>query len=249
MRSPFLTALFHPVNIIMLGVAAFAGLVAAWWLFPLGLLFWGIMVFNVARDQALQLNYKMQKRAPLAQRFQRYFDRIQRAQVNIYNALATASPSVQRNLRPVRSEVDTLINEAYTLCERMTTLENYRLISQSRTDIASDLQYIENAHARTEEPNVRREYEESRQALEERLAKLQTISTQLERVEAQLLALANDMDSVTAEVIRVQAAGASSAAVYAPELARRLRRQIVQLQAFQQDATRLEPTEAREGPP
>jgi DNA repair ATPase RecN len=239
MRSPFLTALFHPANIIMLGLSAFAGLVAAWWLFPVGLLFWGVMIFNVARDQALRLNYELQQRAPLAQRFQRYFDRIQRAQVNIYNALATAPASVQRNLQPVRSEVDALTNAAYTLCQRMTTLENYRLVSQSRADINSDLQHIEDAIARTEEPNVRREYEESRQALQERLTKLQTIVTQLERVEAQLLALANDMDSVTAEVIRVQAAGASQSAVYAPELARRLRQQIAQLQAFQQDATRL----------
>ncbi len=239
MRSPFLTALFHPVNLIMLGLAAFAGLVAAWWLFPVGLLFWGAMVFNVARDQALRLNYEMQQRAPLAQRFQRYFNRIQQAQVNIYNALATAPASVQRNLQPVRSEVDALTNAAYTLCQRMTTLENYRLVSQSRANITGDLQHIDDVVARTDEPDVRRDYEESRQALQEHLTKLQTIVTQLERVEAQLLALANDMDSVTAEVIRVQAAGASSAAVYAPELARRLRKQIAQLQAFQQDATRL----------
>jgi hypothetical protein len=52
MRSPLLTALFHPLNLTTLAVAVAAGLCAAWWLFPLGLLVWLIMVVGVARDPA-----------------------------------------------------------------------------------------------------------------------------------------------------------------------------------------------------
>ena len=240
MRSPFLTALFHPVNIIMLGLAAFAGLVAAWWLFPAGLLFWGAMVFNVARDQALRLNYQMQQRAPLAPRFQRHFDRMQRAEVAVFNALASASSKTRRVFQPVCTEISTLTNEVHTLCQRMTVLENYRAVSQSQSNLSTDLKHIDEAITSTEDTTVRREYEESRLALHERLAKLQTVSSQLERVEAQLLSLANEMDGIVTEVVRLQATGADSAAAFVPELVMHLRQQTAQLRVFEKEATRLQ---------
>ena len=78
-RSPLLTALFHPVNLSMLALTAAAGLCAAWWLAPIGLLFWAIMVFVIARDPGLQMTFTRQSRQPLAQRFQIRFDRLDRA--------------------------------------------------------------------------------------------------------------------------------------------------------------------------
>ncbi len=41
MHSPTFDALLHPLNLATLALAAAAGLCAAWWLFPLGLLVWG----------------------------------------------------------------------------------------------------------------------------------------------------------------------------------------------------------------
>ena len=63
MRSPILSSLFHPLNIAMAGLAFFAGLVAAWWLFPIGLLLWVVMVVVVSRDRALRFNHQIQQRA------------------------------------------------------------------------------------------------------------------------------------------------------------------------------------------
>jgi len=203
------------------------------------MLLWGLMVFNVTRDQALRLNYTLQQRAPLAPRFQRYFDRIERAQVSIFNTLASATPALRRIMQPVRDAVDALTQKVHALCVRMTALENYRVVSQSHTDLSSDLQHIEAALARTEDSRVRRDYEESRQALQERLAKLQAAATQLDRVEAQLMALANAMDGVVTEVVRLQAAGAESAAAFVPALTTRLRQETAQLDIFEQEATRL----------
>ncbi|NDJ52516.1 MAG: hypothetical protein GYB68_05435, partial [Chloroflexi bacterium] len=80
-QSPFVVALAHPLNLAMLGVSLVSGLIAAWWLFPIGLLLWLVMVYTVSRSPALQLNFQMSSRDPLAQRFQKYFDRIQRTQV------------------------------------------------------------------------------------------------------------------------------------------------------------------------
>ena len=43
MKSPIVVALIHPLNILMAGLAVFAGLVSAWWLFPIGAIFWLVM--------------------------------------------------------------------------------------------------------------------------------------------------------------------------------------------------------------
>ena len=236
MRSPIVTALFHPLNIAMAGMTVFAGLISAWWLFPLGLLLWLVMVVAVSRDRALRFNHQMQKREPLAQRFQRYFDRLERAQVSIFNTLSAAPTRTQRALRPIQKEVDTLTAEAYALCRRMTSLENYRKVSQSQSDLNADLSHINELLEQTEDPQVRRDYEESREALSERLAKLERVSVQLERVEAQLMSLANEMDGVVTEVVRLQAAGPDKAAAQVPAIADRLREETAQLRAFEEQA-------------
>jgi chromosome segregation ATPase len=228
MRSPILIGLFHPLNLAMLAASAFAGLVAAWWLFPIGLLFWLIMVIWVARDPSLRFNYKMQSRSPLARRFQRYFDRIERSQLSVLNSLTSAPTSTRRALQPVRSEIDLLTAQVYDLCQRMTTLENYRLVSESRTDLEADLQKINTALNGIADPHVRREYQESQLALQDRIAKLDAVSTQLDRVEAQLMSLANEMDSVVAQVIRLQALGSKDAARQVPILLEQLRRHLAE---------------------
>ena len=91
MRSPVITALAHPLNLAVLGLSLLAGLLAAWWLFPLGLVVWGAMVATVSRDARVQFSHRLQSREPLARRFQGYFDRVQRAQLRIFNSLSAAS--------------------------------------------------------------------------------------------------------------------------------------------------------------
>lgn len=238
-RSPLLIALFHPLNIATAMLSVFAGLVSAWWLFPIGILFWLIMVITVSRNRALRFNHEMQQREPLAQRFQRYFDRIERSQLGIFNTLSSAPARTQRVLQPVQDAVSTLTSEAYALCQRMTSLENYRAVSQSQTDLNGDLAHIDAVIARTADDLVRREYEESRQALQERIAKLTEVSNQLDRVEAQLMSLANDMDGITTEIVRLQAAGPESAQAYVPNLVARMRKESEELRAFEQQASNL----------
>ena len=238
-RSPLLTGLIHPLNLLTLGLAVFAGLVATWWLFPVGVLCWVIMVIAVSRDPSLRISHEMQRRAPLAQRFQRYFDRIERAQVGVFNSLSTAPAPVRRTLQPVQAEIDMLTNLVYALCKRLTVLENYRLVSQSRSDLETDLQQIEAKINGTEDSLTKREYEESRRSLQERLSKLQTVSTQLDRVEAQLMSLSNEMDGIVTEVIRLQAMGHKESARFVSALAQKLREQAAQLKAFEREAVML----------
>jgi hypothetical protein len=220
----------------MLGLSVFAGLVVAWWMFPLGLLFWFIMVLNVARDPSLRISHKMQSRAPLAQRFQRYFDRIERAQVSIFNSLSSAHSRTRKILQPVQEETDNLTAQVYALCRRMTALENYRLVTEANTNLQADLQRITDAIDNAGDVRVKEEYEESRRALLERIAKLKLVSTDLDRVEAQLMSLANEMDGVVTEVIRLQASGPDEAERQVPALVSKIRERSDELKQSEREA-------------
>jgi hypothetical protein len=235
MRSPFVTGLLHPLNLLMLVLAIVAGLLAAWWLFPLGLVLWVVMVITVSRDPSLRISHTMHSRDPLARRFQPYFDRIERAQISVFNSLASAPSQTRKVLQPVQEELEVLTSSAYQLCRRMTALENYRLVADSTSDLSAELQQVNEAIDRAGDPRVRQEYEESRRSLVERIARVKLATTELDRVEAQLLGLSNEMDGLVAEVIRLQAAGPAEAERQILRLLAELRSQSGQLETSDQD--------------
>jgi hypothetical protein len=239
MRSPLLSALIHPLNVGMLGLAVLAGLVAAWWLFPLGLVFWLVMVVRISRDASLRFTYRMRSREPLAQRFQEYFDRVERSQLSVFNNLAAASPRARRALLPIQEAVDALTAQVYSLCQNMTSLENYRRVAESGRDLEADLAHIEGSMRRTRDATIRREYQASRRSIEERLDRLRAVSMLLDRVEAQLLGLAHELDGVMSEVIRLQAMAPEDAARHVPDLRRRLDQESNELQAFAREVTQV----------
>ncbi len=82
-RPPLLTALLNPINLSMLALTVVAGLCSAWWLAPIGFVFWLVMVIVIARDPGVQITFTRQSREPLAQRFQTRFDRLDRARISI----------------------------------------------------------------------------------------------------------------------------------------------------------------------
>jgi chromosome segregation ATPase len=197
------------------------------------------MVVAVSRDPSLRISHEMQKREPLAQRFQRHFDRIERSQVGVFNSLATAPAGTRRALQPVRAEIDMLTMQAYSLCKRMTVLENYRVVSQSQEDLEADLRQLSVKIEAAEDPLIRREYEDTRHSLQERTAKLQAVSTELDRVEAQLVSLASELDGIVTQMIRLQAMGPKDAARYVPDLVNKLREESTQLKEFEREAVRI----------
>jgi len=235
MRSPLVSALMHPLNLFILAAASVAGLISAWWMFPLGLLFWLIMVLVVARDPALKINIDRGRRTSLARRFQRYFERIERAQVSVFNRLSRAPTPVRRAMQPVQEEIANLVDRTYALCQRMTDLDNYRLVAESQRNLQNDLLRINEAIDQTQDPLARQEYEESRRTLQARLADQRDIAGQLHRVEAQLVNLATEMDRIVADVLRVQAVAGPEARQEPAQLVQRLRQEQAELAKFEQE--------------
>jgi len=238
-RSPYLVALSNPLNLAMLWISLFAGLLAAWWLLPLGLLLWAVMVWSIARDPLLRMKHAMRKRAPLASRFHGHFEQLEGTQVDIFDAVASAPAGVQRALRSLPPEVNKLMDDVYHLCERMTVLDNYRTVTQS----TMGLRAAEDLGAESPEvtdPIVRHEMEEARQAGEDHRQKLETIERQLDRVEAQLVTLGEGMDRILAEVVQAQVLGAELAAQRAPALVTTVRQQIDEVKSFEREADQIE---------
>jgi hypothetical protein len=235
------TALVHPLNMFMLAAAVVAGLISAWWMFPLGLVLWLAMVIVVSRDPALRINVDKDRRDTLAQRFRDYFSRIERSQVSVFNSLSNAPAPVRRAMQPVQDELETLVDRTYAFCQRMTNLDNYRMVAESQRNLDQDLKRVEEALSRTQDPIIRQEYEESKKSLEARLGDRLSLVRQLDRVEAQLLGLANEMDRTVAEVLRLQAVGGKEAERQASHLVRRLRQEQSELARFEQEALRQQP--------
>jgi hypothetical protein len=239
MRSPFVAGLVNPLNLLMLVLTAIAGLIAAWWLFPVGLVLWLVMVMAVARDPSLRISHEMHSRQPLAERFQGYFDRIERAQVSVFNSLASSSAETRKTLGAVHDEMENLTERVYGLCQRMTTLENYRVVAASTTDLEADLQRVDESIAQASDPQLKLQYEESRSSLLDRINTSTLVVRDLDRVEAQLMGLANEMDSIVTEVVRLQAAGPAEAGQGVPALVARLREQSSQLEKSGEQAVQV----------
>jgi chromosome segregation ATPase len=234
-RSPWLTALINPVNLAMLALAVAAGLCSAWWLLPIGLVLWAVMILAVARDPSLVISTNMAEREPLAARFQAPFDRIERSQVSLFNTLSSADPRIRASFRQVQAETDNLVNQAYLLCQRMSALENYRLVTESGGNLDADLKRLQGQVDGATDAVVKREYEQSLAALKDKVSKLHTTETQLDRVEAQLSSLASQMDAALTEVVRIQSLGPAVAASHAAALAQTLHKQADDLVAFQKE--------------
>jgi hypothetical protein len=240
MRSPLVTALFHGLNPAMFALAVLAGLVAAWWLFPIGLILWMIMVWRIASDRSIRLDYDMQARSgTLSTRFQELYSKVVRSQMRISNSLMSASGRMKTALNPVQGELEILVNRVYALCRQMTGPENFVKVSKMNTDLDGERALIKLALESADDPMVKREKEEALHAIDDRIKKLKKVDTLLDRVEAQLSSLSTTMDAILADIIRLQALGSAQAEKEAPEIIRQIRAQAQQVDDFAKEAATL----------
>ncbi len=239
MSSPILSAFFHPLHLAALAVASAAGLCAAWWLFPIGVIVWGLMVYTYATDPTVRRLQAMHARAPVAQRFQQPFDRLERAQVSIYQTISGAHRGLRPLLEPLRVEVDSLVDRAHHVCARMTVLENYRSVQSFGGKLESELGHLDVQIATATDAATKAEYEESRRDVQKRIDSLKAIGLQSDRVEAQLASLSAALASLHAELIRMHALGPDVAGQLIPAHRRNLGELSAELTRFEQEISSL----------
>lgn len=234
-RSAFYYALFHPVNLAVLALAAAAGACAAWWLFPVGVALWLAMVIITIRDPRLAMILLPKSRKPLAQRYQNLFNRIEQARISVFNSLSTAKAPVRRILAPAQGKLDNLINQAYQIFQQMSALENNRLVNQMNSRSDNSLAQTEQKLASATDPNVKRELDETRKALEKRQVQLSSLSAVLDRADAQFAGLATDVDGIVTRFISLQTVKTDQAKLELPKLLETIQTELDQLEKFAQE--------------
>ena len=230
-RPPLLTALLNPVNLAMLALTVAAGLCSAWWLAPVGFLFWLVMVIVIARDPGVQITFTRQSRQPLSQRYQARFDRLDRARISIFNAMQGVSPAFQRIIEPLQSGLDDLVEHAYQLSLQMTALDNNFAI-QRLNNFDDDIARMEKNLKETETPSSRKQFTETLKSLQERKAQLKSIGVLLDRFEAQLTGTNNAVDSVVTNIISLKGRGAENVKEKVPALIKVIETEQAELKQF-----------------
>jgi len=203
-RPPILTAFLHPLNLSMLALTVAAGLCSAWWLAPIGFVFWLVMVIIIARDPGIQITFTRQSRQPMAQRYQTRFEKLDRARITIFNALQGVSPSFRRAVEPIQSALDNLVEHAYQLSLQMTALDNNFAVQQISSSFDDDIAKMEKNIKEAGNPSDRKEFEQTLESLKLRKVQLKSIGTLLSRFEAQLTGTNNAVDGVVTGVISLK---------------------------------------------
>ncbi len=237
MRSPLTIALLNPLNLAMPVISILAGLLAAWWLFPLGLVIWAIMVATIANDKATRINYNMEARlGTLSTRFQEPYSKAVRAQMRIFNSLLNASGDNRRALEPVQSEIEKLVEKIYAICQQMTAPENYVQVSKGKAaDLEGERALLVLSLDKNMDPAIKKQKEDAIQALDNRIQKTKTVAAALDHLDAQLDSTTTMMDSLPAEIMRLQVMGAAQTRQEVPNLLQKIRAEIEQLEAAEKE--------------
>jgi hypothetical protein len=216
----------------MLALTVGAGLCSAWWLAPVGILFWLIMVIVVARDPGLQMTFTRESREPLAQRFQTRFDRLDRARISIFNSLQGVTPSFRKSVQPIQDALDELTEHIYQVALNMTALENNFVVQQLSNNYEDDIEKMQQNIRIAANISEKKEFEETLKSLQERKVQVKNISTLLSRFEAQLTGTNNAVDSVVTGVVGLKGRDTKQIDSKIPPLLKILQTEQAEIQQF-----------------
>ncbi len=222
----------------MLALTVAAGLCSAWWLAPVGFVFWLVMVAIVSRDPGLQINFTRQSREPLAQRFQTRFDRLDRARVSIFNSLQGVSPAFRKQIQPVQDTLDELVEHAYQLCLNLTALDNNFYVQKLSNNFNVDIEAMQENIASATNDRDKKEFEEALKSLETRKAQLKSVETLLSRFEAQLTGTNNAVDSVITNLASLKGREAKQIEGKIPPLLQLLQTEQAELKQFDEEISK-----------
>jgi hypothetical protein len=237
--SPWQIALLHPLNLSMIALAFAAGLCAAWWLLPIGLLIWFMMVIFYQNNRDLQLSLVIHSRQGLARRLQDRFARIERSQISFYNSLSSSPRRTRKRMQSLQDAMNSAVDWIHGFCFRLTALENYRAVQKVRNSQA-EIEVLNDNIAKALDPRVKAEYEETRQALERRLENLEHINAYMDRVDAQLNNVGLVFEDILSQAISIQATYTSESASDLQRLTQSIQDQVSQLANTEREGSELQ---------
>lgn len=230
MKPNYRAALRQPLNMAMLVATFLAGLIAAWWMFPIGLVLWGIMVWGVATHPVTQVESVQPERPAAVPRFQSSLDRIEDSRRQVLNAIGATRNPIRQALTPLQAEANGLVDKCYAVSQRATPLEAQRQ-SRAKMDgnLESEIATLDQQLAQFTDAGVKKVLEQSRASQQAQLDKRNALTAQLDHVDAQLNDVVATLESTATEIARLPKLDANAAATRIDDLTNALRQQSTSL--------------------
>jgi chromosome segregation ATPase len=226
MKPQYRAAIRQPLNIAMLIATFLAGLIAAWWLFPIGLALWGFMVWGVATHPVTQLESVQPERPTAVPRFQSSLDRIEDSQRQVLNAIGATKNPIRQALTPLQTEVNGLVDKCHAVAQRAIPLETQRQArAKMDSSLESEIATLDQQLAQFTDDGIKKVLEKSRASLQSQLDKRNVLTAQLDHVEAQLNGVATVLERAAVEIARLQKLAGNTAATRIGELTTEVRQQ------------------------
>ncbi len=207
MNSAYRDAIRQPLNKAMLLVSIIAGLISAWWLLPLGLVLWFIMVRGVATHPVTQVQSTQPARPEVTARFQAAVERVEASQLRALNAIGETKRPLRQALEPLQTEINRLTDTAHRLAQRAAPLEAQR---KARAKLDGDLPHeiatLDRQLAEFTDEAIKRNLAKSRATLQTRLDGFQALTAQLDRLDLALDTAADVLVQTAAGIGRLSAA-------------------------------------------
>jgi hypothetical protein len=221
----------------MLALTIASGLCAAWWMAPIGLVFWLIVLVVTYRDPALRMSNTVAGRTTLAYRFQSKFDRVEKVQTSLFLTFKSAPDKTRRLLKPIQDAVNDLVEQTYHVCQRFANVDNYITVQRAANkDLEGEIAIYELKLAGTTDDHLQKEYEEALGTLREQADHLKRMTKLLERFEAQLTTLTSTLERVQANAIRLQTMDEVTIRSEIPDLLKWIEVQSQELKGFEKQA-------------
>jgi hypothetical protein len=226
MKPHYRAALRQPLNIAMLVAALLAGVIAAWWMFPIGLALWGFMVWGVATHPVTQLESTQAERPVAVPRFQSSLDRIENSQRQVLNAIGATKNPIRQALTPLQTEVNGLVDKCHVVAQRAIPLETQRQArAKMDSSLESEIATLDQQLVQFTDDGIKKVLEKSRASLQVQLNSRNALTAQLDRVDSQLNGVAAVLANMATEIARLQKLDGSAAATHVGELTADARQQ------------------------
>lgn len=205
MNSAYRDAIRQPLNMAMLILSIIAGLVSAWWLLPVGLLLWFIMVRGVATHPVTQVQSTQPARPEVIARFQSAVERLEAGQLRALSAIGETKRPLRPALDPLQTEIKRLVDIAHRMAQRAAPLENQRKTrARLDGDLIHEIATIDRQLAEFTDEAIKRNLVKGRATMQARLDSLQALTDQLDRIEAELTDAADALDQTAAGIQRLR---------------------------------------------
>lgn len=211
-----------PLNLAMLTVAVVAGLTIAWWLLPVGVVAYALLVALTWREHVL-LPPAPPPLPTLAHDnvFAPQLHALARTRDEIAQSVAAAATPLRTTLTRVTQQVDSIVNEGHHLADKGHTIAAY-LRQVDRPGLEQQQREIEQQIAATTDAPLREQYTATQHALREQVSHAEALELYLQRIRAQFDTINVSLDNVLAETVRLRTAPALDVSPSADTVAARL---------------------------